>query len=110
VRETTDTLIGAAGVSANLYTAARRAFVVRAVTLPVAVVAGLLAARITVSTLGVDGYALFALVVGLAALNPIGDLGVQGSGHGVYSVVALSRLACMFVAGGVVFVPIVRYN
>jgi O-antigen/teichoic acid export membrane protein len=49
---------------------------VRALTLPVAVVAGLLAARITVSTLGVDGYALFALVVGLAALNPIGDLGV----------------------------------
>jgi hypothetical protein len=36
--------------------------------------------------------------------------GYQGSGHGVYSVVALSRLACMFVAGGVVFVPIVRYN
>jgi hypothetical protein len=34
----------------------------------------------------------------------------QGSGHGVYSAVALSRLACMFVAGGVVFVPIVRYN
>jgi hypothetical protein len=34
----------------------------------------------------------------------------QGSGHGVYSVVALRRLACMFVAGGVVFVPIVRYN
>ena len=34
----------------------------------------------------------------------------QGSGHGVYSVVALSRLACMFVAGGVVFVPAVRYN
>jgi hypothetical protein len=25
---------------------------------------------------------------------------VQGSRHGVYSVVALSRLACMFVAGG----------
>jgi len=36
--------------------------------------------------------------------------GHQGSGHGVYSAVALSRLACMFVAGGVVFVPIVRYN
>jgi hypothetical protein len=36
--------------------------------------------------------------------------GVQGSGHGVYSVVAISRLACMFVAGGVAFVPIVRYN
>src|SRR5664280_414018 len=34
----------------------------------------------------------------------------QGSRHGVYSVVAVSRLACMFVAGGVVFVPIVRYN
>jgi D-xylose transport system permease protein len=34
----------------------------------------------------------------------------QGSRHGVYSVVAPSRLACMFVAGGVVFVPFVRYN
>jgi hypothetical protein len=34
----------------------------------------------------------------------------QGSGHGVYSVVALVRLACMFVAGGFVFAPIVRYN
>jgi hypothetical protein len=37
-------------------------------------------------------------------------LALQGSGHGVYGVVALRRLACMFVAGGVVFVPIVRYN
>jgi len=55
---------------------ARRAFLVRAVTLPVATVAGLVAARVTVSTLGVGGYALFALVVGLAALNPIGDFGV----------------------------------
>jgi hypothetical protein len=34
----------------------------------------------------------------------------QGSGHGVYSVVAASRLACMFVVGGFVFVPFVRYN
>ena len=34
----------------------------------------------------------------------------QGSGHGVYSVVSLSRLACMFVVGGFVFVPFVRYN
>lgn len=48
----------------------------RAATMPVAIVTGLLAARVTVSTLGVDGYALFALVVGLAALNPVGDLGV----------------------------------
>ncbi|MHB1490849.1 MAG: lipopolysaccharide biosynthesis protein [Cellulomonas sp.] len=64
------------GGSASLLAGARRAFVVRAVTLPVAAVAGLLAARVTVSSLGVDGYALFALVVGLAALNPIGDLGV----------------------------------
>jgi len=62
--------------STSLLMGARRAFVVRAVTLPVAAVAGLLAARITVSMLGVGGYALFALVVGLAALNPIGDLGV----------------------------------
>jgi O-antigen/teichoic acid export membrane protein len=44
--------------------------------MPVAAVAGVLAARVTVSMLGVGGYALFALVVGLAALNPIGDLGV----------------------------------
>lgn len=64
------------GTSATLFTGAKRSFVVRAATLPVAVVAGLLAARVTVSTLGVDGYALFALVVGLAALNPVGDLGV----------------------------------
>src|SRR5680860_382792 len=27
---------------------------------------------------------------------------IQGSGHGVYTVAALSRLACMFVAEGVV--------
>lgn len=63
-------------VSPTLLSGARRAFVVRAVTLPVAAVAGLLAARVTMSSLGVDGYALFALVVGLAALIPIGDLGV----------------------------------
>jgi O-antigen/teichoic acid export membrane protein len=62
--------------SKSLLTGARRAFIVRGATLPVAAVAGLLAARVTVSTLGVNGYALFALVVGLAALNPIGDLGV----------------------------------
>ena len=34
----------------------------------------------------------------------------QGSGHGVCGVVALRRLACMFVTGGVAFVPFVRYN
>jgi len=62
--------------STSLLTGARRAFLVRAATLPVAAAAGMLAARVTVSTLGVDGYALFALVVGIAALNPIGDLGV----------------------------------
>jgi len=62
--------------STSMLTGARRAFLVRGCTLPVAAVAGLLAARVTVSTLGVDGFALFALVVGLAALNPIGDLGV----------------------------------
>ena len=64
------------GASTSLLSGARRAFVVRAATLPVAAVAGLLAARVTVSKLGVDGYAIVVLVVGLAALNPIGDLGV----------------------------------
>ena len=67
-----DSVIATHGLLAD----ARRAFVVRAATLPVTAVAGLLAARITVSTLGVDGYALFALVVGVWALIPIGDLGV----------------------------------
>jgi hypothetical protein len=32
--------------------------------------------------------------------------GLQGSGHGVYTVAALSRLACMFVAEGVVLCPL----
>ena len=49
---------------------------VRAVTLPVVALAGLVGVRLTVSTLGVDRYAVFALVVGLAALIPVGDLGV----------------------------------
>src|SRR5680860_1454885 len=31
---------------------------------------------------------------------------IQGSGHGVYTVAALSRLACMFVAEGVVLCPL----
>jgi O-antigen/teichoic acid export membrane protein len=69
-------VIETGSASTFLFTGARHAFVVRAATLPVAAVAGLVAARVTVSTLGVHGYALFALVVGLAALNPIGDLGV----------------------------------
>jgi O-antigen/teichoic acid export membrane protein len=47
--------------------------------MPLTAIAGLVAARVTVSSLGVNGYALFALVVGLAALNPIGDLGVSGA-------------------------------
>lgn len=74
--ESTDSGLEIARAPTSLFTGAKRAFVVRATTMPVAVIAGLLAARVTVSTLGVDGYALFALVVGLAALNPIGDLGV----------------------------------
>ena len=63
-------------VPASTLAAARRAFVLRIVTLPVSGLAGLLAARATVSALGVGGFAVFALVVGLAALVPIGDLGV----------------------------------
>jgi len=62
--------------SEALPTGAKRAFIARAVTLPIATISGLVAVRVTVSTLGVNGYALFALVVGLAALNPVGDLGV----------------------------------
>ena len=69
-------MITAEHPATSLWRGARRAFVVRAVTLPVAALAGLLAARVIVSTLGVNGYALFALVVGLAALNPVGDFGV----------------------------------
>jgi O-antigen/teichoic acid export membrane protein len=71
-----DPVIATERESTSLLAGVRRAFVVRAATMPVAALAGLLAARVTVSTLGVDGYALFALVVGLAALNPVGDLGV----------------------------------
>ena len=71
-----DSAVVTTGEQASLLSGARRAFLVRAATLPVAAVAGLLAARVTVSTLGVGGYAIFALVVGLAALNPIGDVGV----------------------------------
>jgi len=69
-------VIGTEGASTPLFSGATRSFIVRAATLPVATVAGLLAARVTVSMLGVDGYALFALVVGLAALIPVSDLGV----------------------------------
>jgi len=65
--------------STSMYTGAKRALMVRAATTPLTAVAGLVAARVTVSSLGVNGYALFALVVGLAALNPIGDLGVGGA-------------------------------
>lgn len=62
--------------SRSSLTGASHAFAVRAATMPVVALAGLLAARVTVSSLGVNGYAIFALVVGLAALNPVGDLGV----------------------------------
>jgi O-antigen/teichoic acid export membrane protein len=69
-------VIGTEGASTPPFAGATRSFIVRAATLPMATVAGLLAARVTVSMLGVDGYALYALVVGLAALIPISDLGV----------------------------------
>jgi O-antigen/teichoic acid export membrane protein len=75
-RGSPDPVMAAERESTPLFMGARRAFVVRAVTLPVSAVAGLLAARVTLSTLGVDGFAVFALVVGLTALIPIGDLGV----------------------------------
>lgn len=69
-------MIETESTSPSMLKGASRAFVVRAVTLPVTGVAALFAARVMVSTLGVGGYAMFALVVGLMALNPINDLGV----------------------------------
>jgi hypothetical protein len=81
--------------STSLLAGAKRAFFVRAVMLPVAAVAGLLAARITVSTLGVDGYALFALAVGLAALNPIGDLGVGAAVTDAVDLLDAGSLQCV---------------
>ena len=61
-------MIATGHASTSLLKGARRAVIVRGATLPVVAVAGLLATRVTVSSLGVDGYALF---VGSDRLSPI---------------------------------------
>jgi O-antigen/teichoic acid export membrane protein len=48
----------------------------KAATLPVAALTALLGTRTVVDSLGVSGYALFALATTLPALLPLGDLGV----------------------------------
>jgi O-antigen/teichoic acid export membrane protein len=48
----------------------------KAVTMPVAAIVMLLGTRTVVDSLGVSGYALYALVTTLTAMLPLGDLGV----------------------------------
>jgi len=60
----------------SLMRGARRALIVRAATLPVVAAATLASVRVTISALGVQGYGVLALVIGLAALIPFSDLGV----------------------------------
>lgn len=55
---------------------ASASLVARVLTLPVTGGANLLMARLVVSDAGVQGYALFALVVTLPQVLPLGDLGV----------------------------------
>lgn len=49
--------------------------VVKAGLAPLVALAWLLAARIVISVLGVDGYAVYAIIAGLASLIPFADLG-----------------------------------
>lgn len=52
------------------------AAIAKLLALPVGAVASLVAARLVVRTLGAEGFAVYALIVGLAALLPFSDLGV----------------------------------
>ena len=52
------------------------AVMAKLLALPVGAVASLVAARLVVRTLGTEGFAVYALIVGLAALLPFSDLGV----------------------------------
>ena len=52
------------------------AVMAKLLTVPVGAVASLVAARLVVRALGGEGFAVYALIVGLAALLPFSDLGV----------------------------------
>ena len=62
--------------AAALLSGAAKSFTARAITLPVIAVAGLLVTRVVIDALGSDGYASYALIVGLASLVPFLDLGL----------------------------------
>lgn len=62
--------------SSDLIRGSSRSFGARLLVLPLVAVCALLASRIVIDTLGTDGFALYALVVGLAALVPFADLGI----------------------------------
>jgi O-antigen/teichoic acid export membrane protein len=62
--------------SRGLLTGAAQSLVTKLVALPVIAVVGILITRIVIDALGVSGYGIYALIVGLAALIPFIDLGV----------------------------------
>lgn len=66
---------GRAGAS-DLIRGSSRSFGARLLVLPVVAICALLASRIVIDSLGTSGFALYALVVGLAALVPFADLGI----------------------------------
>jgi O-antigen/teichoic acid export membrane protein len=68
--------------------AAARSVGAKALTLPVTAVTMLLTTRAVVDSIGVAGYALFALAVTLPAILPLGDLGV---GAAIVEAMASSR-------------------
>lgn len=51
-------------------------FSARLFSLPVIALAGIVGARLVIDGLGTDGYAVYSLVIGMAALLPFADLGV----------------------------------
>jgi len=62
--------------SSDLIRGSSRAFGARLAILPLVAICALLASRIVIDSLGTTGFALYALVVGLAALVPFADLGI----------------------------------
>jgi len=62
--------------SSDLLRGSSRSFGARLLVLPLVAVSALLASRIVIDSLGSNGFALYALVVGLAALVPFADLGI----------------------------------
>lgn len=53
-----------------------KSLIVKIILTPVVAIVGLFATRIAIGSLGANGFAIFALVVGLAALLPFADLGI----------------------------------